>query len=291
MKLAVSSYSFWKHIKEGKMTQLDVIAKAAEMGFAGVDYIDLEPVENPTLQQQIDYAKEIRREAEKYGIVIVAYTVGAKLYNGSAEADAKEVERLRGQIDVAEALGARILRHDVCKSEMIGDRFVGFDRMLPVMAENARRVTEYAMSKGIRTCSENHGFVAQDSDRVERLYYAVDHENFGLLLDIGNFACVDENSAHAVSRLAPCAIHVHAKDFYVCPFDYVPKEGEETFRSRGCNLLSGCTIGDGDIPVAQCISILKRAKYDGFLTIEYEGSEDCLVGIARGRDYLNSYLN
>ena len=43
--------------------------------------------------------------------------------------------------------------------------------------------------------------------------------------------------------------------------------------------------------VTQNIAILKCAKYDGFLTIEYEGSEDCLVGIARGRDYLNSYLN
>lgn len=290
MKLAVSSYSFQQYIHAGKMTQLDVIARAAEMGFVGVDYIDLTPVSHPTLEQQLAYAAEIRKEAEKRGVEIVAYTVGANLFCGSAEEDAGEVERLLGQVDVAVALGAKILRHDVCYSESVKDGFVGFDRMLPVIAENARRITEYAQGKGIRTCSENHGYIAQDSDRVERLYYAVDHKNYGLLVDVGNFACVDENSAHAVSRLAPYAIHVHVKDFYVHPFGYKPREGEKTFRTRACGVLSGCAIGDGDIPVEQCLAILKRAKYDGFLTVEYEGSEDCIAGISRGRDRLLGYL-
>lgn len=290
MKPAVSSYSFSQLLKAGSMTLLDVVARAAEMGFAGVDFTDLTPVESPTLDEQLACAREIRREAEKYGVEIVAYTIGANLYQGSREADAAEVARLCSQVDVAEALGAKILRHDVCSSERVGDRFVGFDRMLPTIAENARRVTEYAQAKGIRTCSENHGYIAQDSDRVERLYYAVDHENYGLLLDIGNFACVDEDSASAVSRLAPYAIHVHAKDFYVHSFGFVPKEGQKTFRTRACKQLEGCAIGDGDIPVAQCLAILKKAKYDGFVTIEYEGSEDCVAGITRGLQRLTCYI-
>ncbi|MBR3893869.1 MAG: sugar phosphate isomerase/epimerase [Clostridia bacterium] len=291
MKPAVSSYSFHQYIKAGKMTQLDVIAKAAELGFAGVDYTDLAPVPSPTPEEQLAYAAEIRREAEKYGVEIVAYTVGANLYQGSAETDDAEVARLCGQVDVAEALGAKIMRHDVCSSERVGDRFVGFERMLPVIAANARRVTEYAQAKGIRTCSENHGYVAQDSDRVKRLYYAVDHENYGLLLDVGNFACVDENSALAVSRLAPYAIHVHAKDFVIHPFGFLPREGQNTIRTRACQKLEGCAIGDGNIPVEQCVAILKKAKYDGFVTIEYEGNEDCVEGIARGLQRLTRYIS
>jgi len=290
MQPAVSSYSFQQYIKEGKMTQLDVIAKAAEMGFAGVDFIDLAPKASPALDEQISYAKQIRAEAEKYGVKIVAYTIGANLYKGTADADAAEVARLCGQVDVAEALGAKILRHDVCYSEYVGEKFIGFDRMLPVIAENARKVTAYAQTKGIRTCSENHGYIAQDRDRMERLYYAVDHENYGLLLDVGNFACVDEDSALAVSRLAPLAIHVHAKDFHIYPFGYVPREGQNTFRTRSCRKLEGCAIGDGDIPVAQCLAILKKAKYDGFVTIEYEGSEDCIAGITCGLQRLTCYI-
>ena len=67
--------------------------------------------------------------------------------------------------------------------------------MLPTIAANARKVTEYAATLGIKTCSENHGTIAQDSYRVEKLFSAVAHENYGLLVDMGNFACVDEDSA------------------------------------------------------------------------------------------------
>ena len=292
MKIAVSSYSYQQYINAGKMTQLDVVKKAAEMGFSGIDFTDLKPDVNvkPTLAEQLAYAKLIRAEAEKYGVEIVAYTIGANLYQGSAEADVKEVERLKGQLDVAAALGAKIMRHDVCYRETCNGKLVSFEAMLPTIAKNAREVTEYAKTLGIRTCSENHGFIAQDSDRVERLYNTVRHENYGLLIDIGNFACVDEDSARAVSRLASYAIHAHAKDFHVYPFGQVVDPSQKPFSTRGCRQLAGCAIGEGDIPVAQCVAILKRAGYDGFLTIEYEGAEDCIEGISRGHENLKHWI-
>ena len=226
----------------------------------------------------------------QYGIEIIAYTIGANLYRSTKEESDTEVERLKGQVDVAAALGAPLMRHDVCYSEKQDGKIVSFDRMLPVIAENAKRVTEYAQSKGIRTCTENHGYIAQDSDRVEKLYNTVAHENYGLLLDMGNFACADEDSIRAISRLAPYAFHAHAKDFVIYPFGKEPPEGSHCFSSRACNKLAGCAIGDGDIPVAQCIAILKRAGYDGYLSIEYEGAEDCMVGIKKGLDYLRTIL-
>jgi len=290
MRIAVSSYSYHQRIKTGEMTQLDAVKAAKEMGFAGIEFTDLTPVPNPTLQQQLAYAREIRAEAEKQGVEIVAYLIGANLYKGSPEEDDAEVARVCGQLDVATALGAKLLRHDVCGSEMVGDRFVGFERMLPTMAANARRITEYGKTLGIRTCSENHGRVAQDRDRMERLYYAVDHENYGLLLDMGNFACADEDSLLAVSRLAPLAIHAHAKDFVKIPYGAPVAEGLKTFRTRGCNQLMGCALGDGDIPVAQCVAILKAAGYDGYLTIEFEGNGDCMTEIPKGLERLKQYV-
>ena len=290
MKIAVSSYSYHQRIKKGEMTQLDAIHAAKEQGFDGIEFTDLIPVPHPTLVQQLTYAKEIRAEAERYGMEIVAYLIGANLYGGSPEADAAEVARVKGQLDVAAALGAPLLRHDVCRSESVEDRFVGFDRMLPTMAKNARTITEYAQTLGIRTCSENHGLIAQDSDRVERLYYTVDHENYGILVDMGNFACVDEDSARAVSRLAPMAIHAHAKDFVKIPYGTPVEEGMKTFATRGCNQLMGCALGDGDIPVAQCVSILKKAKYDGYITIEFEGNGDCMTEITKGLERLRQYI-
>ena len=292
MKIAVSSYSFHQAITAGKMTQLDTVRAAAELGFDGIEFTDLTPNkdEKPTWEQQMEYAKELRKAADECGIEIVAYTIGASLYQGSAEKDEAEVERLKKQVDVAAVLGAKLMRHDVCSAEKREDRTIGFFNMLPTIAANARKVTEYAQTKGIRTCSENHGYVAQDSDRVEALFNAVNHPNYGLLVDVGNFACADEPSVHAVSRVAPYAIHVHAKDFRVYPFGTEVPAGVRCFKSRQCNQLCGVSVGEGDIPVRQCIAILKRAKYEGYFSIEYEGSEDCFKGIEKGLANLRSFV-
>ncbi len=287
MKLSVSSYSYNQYLSEGKLTQLDTVRLAAQMGFDGIEFTELAP---HTLSEQCAYARQIRNAAREYGIEIVAYAVGASLYRGSTEADAKETERLCGQLEVAAELGAPIMRHDICYSEKVGERTVGFSRMLETIADNARAVAERASSLGIRTCTENHGYVAQDSDRLEALFAAVAHESFGLLVDIGNFACVDEDSASAVSRLAPYAIHVHAKDFRKYAYGAPIPSGEKAFATRGKNHLCGCVIGEGDIPVEQCLAILSGTGYDGYITVEYEGAEDCMAGIARGKANIGRML-
>ncbi len=285
MHLCVSSYSFAAAVRAGQMTQFDTVAAAHDLGFSAVEFTDLcpDPDKPATQREQVEFAARLREEAERLDMRIAAYAVGADLFKTGDEAEA-EIERLSGQIDVCWTLGAPLLRHDVC--HRLDAKARTFDGMLPTLAENARRVTAYAAGLGIRTCTENHGFVAQDSDRVERLIKAVDHPNFGALVDVGNFACVDEDSAAAVSRLAPLAFHVHAKDFVFYPFSARHAGGIET---RACNRIEPCAIGDGNIPVEQCLAILRRAGYDGCVSLEYEGRGDCFDGIRRGREALLRY--
>lgn len=283
MKISVSSYSFHQYIKAGKLTQFDCVAKAKEMGFDAIEFTDI-IADGLDAQKQI--AKEIRQEAEKVGLEINAYTIGANLFKGSDEENAQEVERLKNQLDVANVLGVKIMRHDVCRSLTKTGNGRSFDLMLPTIAKNAREVTEYAETLGIRTCSENHGMIAQDSDRVERLFNAVAHDNYGLLVDMGNFLCVDEDPIHAVSRLAPYAIHAHAKDFRIG----TTPDCNRSIMTRCANYIGGCVIGEGVVPVKQCLAILKRAGYDGFVSVEYEGTEDCIEGIQRGLANLKKFI-
>ena len=286
MKISVSSYSFQQYIKEGKLTQLTAIAAAKEIGFEAIEFIDLTPPEGVT---QAEYAVMLREEADRLGMIINAYTIGANLFQETPEKEAEEIERLKGQVDIAALLGAKVMRHDVVYALTKTGAGRSFDAMLPTIAKNARIITEYAETKGIRTCTENHGYIAQDSDRVERLVNAVGHDNYGLLVDMGNFACADEDSAIAVSRVAPYAFHAHAKDFVKRTFTQGPIPGG-CFQSRGCNYLRGVAVGTGDIPVKQCIAILKKAGYDGYLSIEYEGREDCIEGITAGFKNLTKFL-
>lgn len=284
MKVSVSSYSFQQYIRAGKMTQVDCVRKAKEMGFDAIEFTDLI---GETLEEQKAYADVIRKEAEQCGIKINAYTIGACLFQESEEKMAAEVERLKGQLDIAKILDAEVMRHDVCYKLGKTGKARSFDLMLPDISNNARLVTEYGQSLGIRTCTENHGYIAQDSDRVERLFNAVNHDNYGLLVDIGNFICVDENPITAVSRVAPYAVHVHAKDMYVRN----SVSGACNHPTRGGNYFVGAVVGEGDIPVKQCIRILKRAGYDGYVSIEYEGVEDCISGIERGLKNLKQIIS
>ena len=282
MKISVSSYSFQQYISAGKLDHFDVIQKARDMGFEAIEFIDLPAA---SYEEQVAYAHKLRAEADRLGMVINAYTIGASLYQPTPEASAAEVERVCGQVDIAAILGCSVLRHDVCYGTGRTGNSRSFGLMLPTIAENARAITEYAATKGIRTCTENHGYIAQDSYRVEQLFNAVAHDNYGLLVDVGNFVCADEDNCAAVSRVAPYAIHVHAKDMYKSSVA-LPGYG----MTRGCNYFKGAIVGEGDCNVEKCLQILKRVGYDGYCSIEFEGSEDCIEGIARGFENLKAML-
>ena len=283
MIASVSSYSYSQYIRAGKMTQFDCLKKAKEMGFEAIEFIE---IDGAGLDEQKKNAEKYRAESEAIGLPIAAYTIGASLYKETKEERDAEVARLKNEVDIAELLGAKVMRHDVTYS--LTKTFPGrsFDGQLPYIAEGARAVTEYAAAKGIRTCTENHGHIAQDSDRVERLVNAVCHDNYGLLVDVGNFICVDENPITAVSRVAPYAFHVHVKDFRIRSTPDAVCKGQ----TRGCNYFVGLPVGEGNVPVKQCLAILKKAGYDGVVSIEYEGVEDCIAGIARGKANLDRYI-
>ena len=256
MKISVSSYSFQQYIGTGRMSHFDTIRKAQEMGFEAIEFLDMP---RPTYEEQLAYAADLRAEADACGMTINAYTIGACLYQDTPERNAAEVERLKRQVDIAAVLGCSVMRHDACYSLGSTGNARSFGLMLPTIAANIRAVTEYAATKGIRTAVENHGFVAQDSYRVEQLFNAVAHDNFGLLVDVGNFVCADEP---------------------------LPGYGQ----TRACNYFKGAIIGEGDVNVEQCLRVLKRAGYDGYCSIEFEGSEDCIYGIETGLRNLRAML-
>ncbi len=260
------------------------MALAKEMGFDAIEFTDLCPPEGVTDEE---FALQLKAESERLSLPIASYTVGADLLNNGLEA---EVERLKKKVDVAALLGAPVMRHDATGGFKSDEKsFKGFDQALPKLAEGYRTVTEYAASKGIATCIENHGYFAQESLRVEKLITTVGHPNFGALVDVGNFACADDPSPVAVGRVAPYAKHVHVKDFHIksgCGVD----PGRGFFRSRGGNYLRGAIIGHGDIPVKQCLWALKNAGYDGYVSVEFEGMEDAETGISIGLENLKNII-
>lgn len=287
MKIGVSSYSFSRLVSSGAMSQLDVISKAKEMGF---DVIEFSTFALPEGETPLTFAPRVKEECDRVGIKIANYTIWGDFINGSSGNLDDEIERLKDEVRVAHILGSPGMRHDATWGFPAGYKGArSFDDALPILAKGCRAVTEFAADLGIRTMVENHGYFAQDSDRVEKLVSMVNHPNFGLLVDMGNFLCVDEDPAKAVGRVMPYAFHVHAKDFHVKPGNE-PNPGSGWFPSRGGNYLRGAIIGHGVVPIVQCLRIMKGKGYDGVLSIEFEGMEDPLTGITVGLDNLKRYV-
>ncbi len=282
MKIAVSSYSFSQYIGKGLLTQFTCIEKAKELGFDAIEFTDLQPPEGVSEEE---FARQIKAECDRVGLPVSNYTIGADFLRTTVQ---EEVERLKKKVDIAEILGSTSLRHDATWTTPANSR--GLKNIVDGLAAGIREVSNYAAAKGIRTMVENHGYFLQDADRVETLINTVDNPNFGWLCDMGNFLCADENPAKACGKAAPYAFYAHAKDFIVKSGNE-PDPGEGFFQSRAGNYLRGTIIGHGAVPVKQCLSALRRAGYDGYIGVEFEGMEDCIQGISIGLANLRRYVN
>ncbi|MHB1457534.1 MAG: sugar phosphate isomerase/epimerase family protein [Armatimonadota bacterium] len=288
MKIGVSSYSFSRYLGNGVMDIFGVINAAKELGFEGIEFTDFGHLTGS--MSGMDAAKLVRDRCLESGLAVMSYTIGADFLKPRNGGDWQgEVERLKGELDIAKALGAPLMRHDVTTGLPNGKNNLGdFFDVLPTLASGCRAVTEYAADLGIKTMFENHGYFIQDSERCALILDRVNHPNMGALVDIGNFLCADDDPLRAVTLMAPRAFHVHAKDFHVKSADAQPGAG--WFQSRGGNWLRGSIIGHGNVDVPGCLKALKSAGYDGFVSIEFEGMEDNRQALEIGFANLKSYI-
>lgn len=283
MKMGLSSYSLVSLINSGKMTILEAIEW---IGAYGGEHVEIVPFgfDLVTNQSLID---DIREKAKEVGIDISNYAILANLVPETEEAYEKEIARVMGEVDIANRLGVKLMRHDVSSFRRPLDTCTVsyYEKDFPRMVEACRRIADYAAQHGITTTVENHGFYVNGSDRVIRLIEAVDRPNFGMTLDVGNFLCVDEPSEVGVKKAVNYAKMVHLKDFYTRKVSRMPGMGGlfrcdsgHWFKTYCGNLLRGAIIGQGDLDLWESLATIKESGYDGYISVEFEGLEDCIMG-------------
>ena len=278
MKIGVSSYSFAQYMQKTGATYFQLCDLAKNMGFDAIEFIDLklemQPAENLSA-----LAGQIREYCRKIGLPIAAYTVGADFLNNP-----NAVQDMKAQVDLAVLLGAPVMRHDAFWSMPQG---MTWRQAVETIAPLIREVTEYAAQRGVRTCTENHGLILQDAERVETLIRTVNHPNYGWLVDMGNFLCADDNPLRAVPIAAPYAFHAHVKDFVFKSYaDDDPGAG--WIHTRNGNYIRGTIAGHGVVPIRKCLRILKEAGYVGVVSYEFEGMEENLPALEKALAFIRS---
>ncbi|MDQ0659178.1 sugar phosphate isomerase/epimerase [Paenibacillus sp. W2I17] len=270
MKVGLSTYSLQQALDRKELTVPDAIRWIADQGGEHVEIVPMgfSLIDNPEL---ID---EIKAVAKEVGIDISNYAIGA---NFAVQEDAKaleqEIQNVMRHVDVAAALGVKIMRHDVAFRPASEGTVAQLEIDLPVLVKACQRIADYAADFGITTSVENHGYYVQSSERIQRLLHETARNNFKTTLDVGNFLCVDEDPVSAVKNNIPYASIVHAKDFYWRPSYRNPGEG--WFQTSHGNYLRGAIVGHGDIDMPEVFRVLKQSGYDGYISVEFEGMEDC----------------
>jgi len=103
--------------------------------------------------------------------------------------------------------------------------------------------------------------------------------------DIGNMVLGDEDPVHSLEIIRERVVYAHAKDWVLLPSDagtgHVSPSGKR---------YAGTVVGRGVIDYAVVFAALRRMKYDGFISFEYEGSGDPVEAAREGMAYLREHI-
>ncbi len=278
MKIGLSSYSISRAIRAGEMDILGAVRWVAENGG---EHIEIVP-SGFVLTGDDALTDAVRKQAAECGIDLSSYTIGANFLTAGEDAHETseneyraEIDRVKKEVDVAARLGVKLMRHDVGyrKQEMCS--YDQYEKDLPKVAAACREIADYAAQYGITTSVENHGFHFQGSERVKRLVRLVGRDNYRTTLDVGNFTCADEDAVSATMNNLDIASMIHFKDFYIRKS--VPTD-EGWFRSLHGKYLRGAITGCGDLDLPAVVKAIKASGFDGYVSIEFEGMEECRQG-------------
>lgn len=285
MKLGFSSFSFSAKMLKGEMSIVDVIEwiGASDGEHVELATVSFSPKGTDTVwnfDDDPDLIETIRAASQKHGVELSGMCIPADFIGESADDRAQQIERVKQHLRLSDRLGIRYFRHDVTQWARRPQDVAEIERLLPQIVDSSAEIALFAAEYGITTSIENHGFFMNGSEHVRRLITAVDEPNFKTTLDVGNFLCVDEDAYVATTANLPVASFVHLKDFYVRRYDAYPGEGWLT--TLGGNYLLGSIIGFGDLDTRGILRSVVDSGYGGFVSIEFEGNEDCLFACGTG---------
>ncbi len=301
MKIGMSSYCLTPAMAAGRKSVYDVIDWAADHGCEHIEFV---PFYLPFVDEEkgaldTGLIDSVREKCAERSLEISTYSVNADLINPDPAERRREIERVKLHIDTAARLGIKLMRHDIAgfRRPFETNTAENFERELPLMVEGARELYDYAASLGVTTTLENHGFFCNGSDRLIRLIREIDRPNISMTLDVGNFLCVDEYEYAAVKKCIKYAKIIHFKDFYIREKSKLPGQTEmfncdcgSWFETLGGRMLRGSIVGQGDLDIWEIARIIKGSGFDGYVSVEFEGMEECEQGTRISLDMARAIL-
>jgi 3-oxoisoapionate decarboxylase len=257
MKVGIDSYCYHRFLGEvydhqnppaKQMTMEDFIKRAKELD---VDGVSLESCFFPRFDSA--YLSEVKGMLDEFNFDrVYAWGHPDGLEGGKNEA---AYDEMVDHIEYANAIGAKVMR--VVGSSLMF-RFEDHGPQIQKLSRMFTNAMKVADNYGIKLADENH--IDYNADEMLELIHNVNHPNFGINFDTGNFLRVLDDPIQGMEKLARFTFSTHVKDLKINPQAAV----------NDWYFFSCTPVGDGLVDNQKLAQLLKDANYEGFLAMEID---------------------
>ncbi len=270
--IAVSTYSFWRY-RAAKLRIEDCIALASEMGFDAVEILEIQ------MHRRDDaYIQSLKRQAFVAGLPLCGLSTHQDFVSPEPEDRKANVEKTIRSIELASKLGIPTIRvntgrwgtsknfDELMKNRGIEPAMKGYtdEDAFPWVIESLKECLVVAERNGVVLGLENHWGLGLTPQGVLRIVDAIDSPWLRVTMDTGNFL---EDPYARLEKIAPKTVFVQAKTYF-----------------------GGGTWYTLDLDYERIGGILRKHKYRGYVSLEYEGREDAQTAIPKSLALLRKAL-
>lgn len=232
MKYTIASYSFHGMMNEGKMDVFGYL-ESAKYRY----HLNSADIWNMMLTSfDEDYLKKVREALDEKDMYLQNLCVdAAEVWDVDPEQREVWYQNALKNLRAAQILGARTVRID-----MGGRDLEMTDEQFEYTVMRYKEYANIAQEHGFMVGPENHWGASRDPKNIKKVFDAVDHPNFGILLHFDNWDVDKENGDKLTAQYA---FHTHLAAWVI------PQCEEK-------------------------LQILKDAGYQGHLGIEHHSSEN-----------------
>lgn len=263
LRIGVSTYSFW-HFRGPRVEVAEVIDRAAEMGFDGVEILHVQ-----MSSESNGYLQDLKRRAFANGLDLIGFATHQGFLSPDPATRRKNVEHTLRCIELAYRLGIPTLRVNTGRwgtvesfDELMARRGIepvpagrtedeGFAWTIDCLERLLPRAEECGVTLGL----ENHWGLARTARGVLRILDAIRSPWLKATADTGNFL---EDAYEQLEAVAPRAALIHAKTYF---------GGGEWYEL--------------EIDYRRVAEIFRRAGYRGYVSLEFEGKEDPATAVPK----------
>jgi len=273
LRIGVSTYSFYQFRYTEYQPIETCIDWAAKLGFDGVEILRRQ-VGEPTAQQM----REFKRRAFSLGLDLMGYSTHQTFLRPDPEERKKNVEETVRYIEEAYAMGIPTVRVNTGRWDTSADfdalmKNRGVEPSLPGHTDEEafgwvkaafEQIVPHAEKCGIVLGMENHWGLVMTPAGMLRVLRDVPSPWLKFTVDTGNFL---EDPYDKIEAVAPQAALVQAKTYY-----------------------GGGRWYTLDLDYARIAAIVRKAGYQGYISLEFEGNEEVISGVRKSLAMLRQHF-